>query len=199
MLALITQVTVADLISTHNDTLSCTELPLLAREVEGGELILEGHFARVNPHWKCISEGDAGLATFHGATGYISPNWYPSKYETGKVVPTWNYRRVEAYGTLMVHDDVDWLRDFVTRLTLHMERSQPRPWAVEDAPADFVSHQLRAIVGVEMRVRHLVGIDKLGQNRTEEDFTGAVTALSKGDPSQQELAREMAATKRERL
>ncbi len=195
MVALIEEVTVADLISTRDDTLNCTELPLLVN-ADGDKLILEGHFARVNPHWKSISLGDAALATFHGTTGYISPNWYPSKRDTGKVVPTWNYRRVEAYGTLVIHDDVDWLRDLVTRLTVHMERSQTRPWEVGDAPSDFISSQLRAIVGVEMHVERLVGIDKLGQNRTEEDFDGAVNALAQGNPSQQELSRQMAATKK---
>ena len=121
------------------------------------------------------------LAVFGGAQAYISPSWYATKAETHKVVPTWNYAVVHAHGRLRVLDDAAWLLDFVTRLTARHEAPMAQPWAVADAPADFVQQMLRAIVGIEIPVERLVGKWKISQNRSEADRSGVAAGLAAGD------------------
>jgi transcriptional regulator len=135
------------------------------------------HFARANPHWRSIEPETPGLAVVTGPEAYISPAWYASKAEHGRVVPTWNYSAVQFRGRVTVHDDPEWLREAVTRLTDLHEHTREKPWAVADAPASYVEKQLRAIVGVELSIESVEAKAKLSQNRSEEDQDGVIAGL----------------------
>jgi transcriptional regulator len=175
-----------------------THLPLILVE-EGGaaEPLLIGHVARGNPHWRRLAAAGRAVAVFTGPEAYVSPNWYASKAEHGKVVPTWNYEAVHAEGPVEVVEDAERLRDFVSRLTEAREAAQPRPWAVSDAPAAFVAGQLRGIVGVSLRVERLVGKRKLSQNRAPADRDGAIAGLgASGDGRDRDAAAAMEAAVR---
>jgi transcriptional regulator len=137
---------------------------------------LRGHVARANPLWR-VAAAQPVLALFQGPDTYVSPNWYPSKAATHKAVPTWNYVLVHAHGTLQAHDDADWLRGFLTQLTAKHEATQPKPWALSDAPEDFMQQMLRAIVGIEIPLSRLVGKIKVSQNRSAADRAGLVQGL----------------------
>ena len=128
------------------------------------------------------------MAIFAGPDAYISPSWYATKRETGKVVPTWNYVAVHAYGELVVHDDPVWSADLVRRLTDHHEAARDEPWSVDDAPADFVRAQLRAIVGIELPITRLEGKRKLSQNRPAADVAGVIAGLAAGSPTERAVA-----------
>jgi transcriptional regulator len=151
----------------------------------GGPGILRAHVARANPLWR-EARGDVdSLVVFQGAQGYVSPAWYPSKAEHGKVVPTWNYIMVQGRGRLRAVDDVAWLRAFVSRLTAHHENrrskeatAQPGPWAVTDAPPDYIETMLGAIVGIEIVLTSLVGKWKVSQNRPAADREGVARGLA---------------------
>lgn len=167
----------AHLVTPTAAGLVATPLPLLYDE-PGGALV--GHVARNNPHWSAVPTGDS-LAIFAGPQAYVSPNWYPSKAEHGRAVPTWNYEVVHVHGRLVVHDDVDWLRAHVTALTDAHEAAHAHPWQVTDAPAEFVAGQLRAIVGLELVITRVEGKAKLSQNRSAADRAGVIAALSASD------------------
>jgi transcriptional regulator len=170
--------------------LQADPLPLLLRDGPDG-LVLAGHVARANPAWTTPHDGEA-LAIFAGAQGYVSPNWYPSKAAHGKAVPTWNYAVVHAHGVLRWIDDAQWLRTFLSDLTGTHEAPQARPWQLSDAPEDFMTQTLRAIVGLELRVTRLEGKFKLSQNRTRPDLRGAIDGLEQqGDPAAAALAQAM--------
>ena len=149
---------------------------LLPRQGEQGTLI--GHVARANPVWRELGQGGEALVVFQGAQGYISPGWYPAKQEHGKVVPTWNYSTVQVRGPLKVHDTPDAVRAVVHALTTHHEAGQRAPWAMADAPADYIETMLGAIVMIEVPVVELVGKFKLGQNRGTADRVGTEAGLN---------------------
>ena len=138
---------------------------------------LLGHLAVANPQWQTAQPGALALAIVHGPQAYISPSWYESKARHGRVVPTWNYVSVHFTGPLTVHRDPEWLRDVVTRLTRRHEGSRPRPWAVTDAPPEYIDGQLRAIVGVELAIDTVEAKHKLSQNRSADDQAGALEGL----------------------
>ncbi len=138
---------------------------------------LRGHVARANPVWRDFSRDVEALTVFQGPQAYISPAWYQTKKETGKVVPTFNYIVVHAYGSLRIIEDEAWLRGLVERLTTRHESGRAEPWKVSDAPEDFIKTQLRAIVGIEMPVTRLVGKWKVSQNRPPLDREGVVRGL----------------------
>jgi transcriptional regulator len=138
---------------------------------------LRAHVARANSLWKELSSGTQPLAIFQGPQHYITPSWYQTKKDTGKVVPTWNYLVVHAYGPMRVIDDVQWLRKFVGALTDRFEAPRAQPWKVEDAPEDFIAAHLKAIVGIEMTVEKLLGKWKASQNRPAQDREGVVKGL----------------------
>ncbi len=138
---------------------------------------LRGHVARANPLWREFSRDVEALVIFQGPGTYVSPAWYPTKTETAKVVPTWNYVVVHAYGALRVIDDRAWLRDFVTKLTNRHEAGRPEPWKVTDAPDDYIDKQLAAIIGLELPITRLVGKWKMSQNRPVADRQGVVEGL----------------------
>jgi transcriptional regulator len=159
---------------------------------DGSPGVLRAHVARANPLWQ-TARGDADtLVVFQGPQGYVSPAWYPSKAEHGKVVPTWNYVMVQARGALRAIDDKAWLRAFVTRLTERHEGSRTAPWAVSDAPADYVETMLGAIVGIEIALSSLVGKWKVSQNRPAADREGVVAGLLR-EGGDAQLAREVQA------
>lgn len=152
--------------------LEANHLPMLLRDG-----VLRGHVARANPVWK---QGDgAALAIFLGPHAYVSPNWYPSKAETGKAVPTWNYITVHARGPIRWRQEPDWLRAHVTALSDAHEALRPEPWAVGDAPSSYVDALLRAIVGFELTIESLDGKYKLSQNRDEADRAGVREAFAR--------------------
>ena len=135
-----------------------------------------GHVARGNPLWR-EADGQSVLLLFQGPQAYVSPNWYPSKSQHGKAVPTWNYTMVQVRGTLRATQDPEWLRAFVTRLTERHEGGRAVPWHVSDAPPDYIDAMLKAIVGIEIEVTSVEGKFKLSQNRDAADRTGVVLGL----------------------
>jgi transcriptional regulator len=151
---------------------------------------LRAHVARANPVWREFSKEVEPLVIFQGAQSYITPSWYQTKKETGKVVPTFNYIVVHAYGTMRVFEDSAWLRKFVGGLTDRFEASRAQPWAMTDAPEDFIAMQLRAIVGIEIQLTRLIGKWKTSQNRSAADQEGVVAGLRESDDA---VARAMAA------
>jgi transcriptional regulator len=165
-----------------------TPLPLYIHENEGPHGTLYGHLARANPQWRTPVLGD-GLAIFMGPDAYVTPNWYAVKQETGKVVPTWNYVAVHAAGPVEFFEDPARLLEVVTRLTALHEGEHPRPWAVSDAPADFIQAQLRGIVGLRMPIARLEGKRKMSQNRSPADRAGVIEGLSTSErPSDRVVA-----------
>jgi transcriptional regulator len=142
---------------------------------------LRAHVARANPVWKEFSKDVDCLVIFQGPQVYITPSWYETKKETGKVVPTFNYIVVHAYGVMRAIEDAPWLRQFVGRLTDHFESPRDEPWSVTDAPEDFIATQLRAIVGIEIRLTRLLGKWKASQNRPAADRHGVVAGLRELD------------------
>jgi len=138
---------------------------------------LLGHIAIANEQWKTAMAGAQALAIVPGPQAYISPAWYESKARHGRVVPTWNYEAVHLTGTIAFHQDVEWLRGFVTRLTRLHEGGRDHPWAVTDAPGEYIDGQLKAIVGVELTITAIEAKQKLSQNRSELDRDGVVTGL----------------------
>jgi transcriptional regulator len=164
----------AMLVSSGADGLTADHVPL---EFDAATSTLRGHVARANPLWR-HAHGQAVLAVFRGPEAYVSPSWYPSKTEHHKVVPTWNYAVVHAHGTLQAVDDAPWLHTLVSRLTAHHEGARAQPWAVDDAPADYVQQMLRAIVGIQIPVDRLVGKWKISQNRSAADRDGVAAGLA---------------------
>ena len=158
-----------------------TPLPLYLVPDEGPYGTLYGHMARANDQWKTPVTGEA-LAIFAGPDFYVTPSWYATKQQTGKVVPTWNYIAVHAHGAPEFFDDPDRLRAAVTHLTDLHENARPDPWAVTDAPEDFIRSQLRGIVGLRMEITRLTAKRKLSQNRPEADRQGVRTGMEQ-DPA----------------
>jgi transcriptional regulator len=152
-------------------------LPLLLDETEGPHGVLYGHVSRANGLWKESVLGDA-LAIFMGPEAYVSPSWYPTKQQTGKVVPTWNYVAVHAYGPIEFFDEPGRLLGVVTRLTRLHEGRRAAPWAVGDAPADYIDAQLKGIVGFRMPISRLDAKRKMSQNRNAEDRAGVAAGLA---------------------
>jgi transcriptional regulator len=165
----------ATLVSAYGGALAANHLPMLAAPDRPDVLLC--HVARANALWTSVDEHTPVLAIFTGPDAYISPSYYPSKREHGRVVPTWNYVAVHAYGTLRVRDDADAVRRIVTLLTQAHERTRTPEWHVDDAPASYVDQQLGAIVGLELHVTQIVGKWKLGQNRVPADRDAVEAAL----------------------
>ena len=158
--------------------LQANPIPFLVEPGPQAHGTLRGHVARANPMWR-ETRGDVdALVVFQGAQSYVSPGWYPSKAEHGKVVPTWNYIVVQARGRLRAIDDAVWLRALVARLTDRFESPQARPWGIGDAPADYIETMLRAIVGIEIELTSLVGKWKVSQNQPAVNQASLLEALA---------------------
>jgi transcriptional regulator len=166
----------ATLVTTGPDGLVAGHIPFLLDPEPAPFGTLHGHLARGNPQGHSDSDGEA-LAIFLGPDAYVTPSYYATKRETGKVVPTWNYVAIHAYGTVEFFDDRERLRDVVTRLTQREETPRAEPWAVTDAPADFIDGMLQGIVGFALPITRLEGKWKMSQNRPAEDRAGVVTGL----------------------
>ncbi len=181
------------LLLTHGEQgLQASHLPLLLNTDEGPNGTLYGHFAKANPQWKELQNGAEALVIFAGADAYVSPGFYPSKAEHGKVVPTWNYVAVHAYGSAEVFTDADRLRSLVSALTDRHEAGRAQPWKVADAPADYIDGMLRAIVGFALPIQRLEGKRKLSQNRSTADIAGVREGLAASpDAHDQALAHLM--------
>lgn len=166
------------LITLGDQGLEANPIPFLLDVDASGQAVLRAHVARANPVWR-EARGDIDtLVVFQGPQAYISPNWYATKAENGKAVPTWNYITVQARGRLVVRDDVVWLRELVTRLTQrHEEATQAQPWALSDAPPDYIDAMLRAIVGIEIPLTSLQGKWKLSQNHPAVNREGVSKGL----------------------
>ena len=170
----------AQLVTAGGQGLQANPLPMLIDADTSPKGTLRGHLARGNDQVAALREGGEALVIFQGPQAYISPSWYPSKDMppgNGKVVPTWNYVAVHAWGTPRVIDDSEWLRRFVGDLTEVHERDRTPPWAVQDAPEDFIAGMLKAIVGIEIPIDRIEGKWKLSQNRPEPDRRGVVDGL----------------------
>lgn len=167
----------ADLITVTDSGIEATFLPLLFDPSRGEHGALLGHVARNNEQWKRPPIGDA-LVIAHGTNGYISPSYYATKAEHGRVVPTWNYLTLHVHGTFVAHDDPEWVGSLVQRLTEKHESGRERPWAVSDAPAEFIAGQLRAIVGVEVLIKRIEAKAKYSQNRSSADVDGVIAGLA---------------------
>jgi transcriptional regulator len=153
-------------------------IPLLLDAGAGEKGILRGHLARANPHWKLLAETGKALVVFQGPYSYVTPSWYETKKETGKVVPTWNYVIVQARGAVKMHEDAAWLRAHVGALSDAHEKGRATPWAVSDAPESFIDSQLKGIVGFEIEISNLEGKWKVSQNRPVPDRVGVAAGLT---------------------
>jgi transcriptional regulator len=172
----------AALVSSGSLGLYATHLPTVLKDDVANDApngVIECHLSRANPHWKDLAAGGEALMIFHGPDAYVTPNWYPSKAEHGKVVPTWNYAVVHAYGRPEVMQDMDWLRRHVGELSAQQEAGEARPWAVSDAPDRYVEVMLRGIVGFRFAVTRLEGKWKMSQNREMQDRAGVMSGLGR--------------------
>ncbi|MDD2876816.1 MAG: FMN-binding negative transcriptional regulator [Acidiphilium sp.] len=180
------------LISASAAGIEATHMPLIYHPEPAPSGRLIGHVARGNPQWKSLRDGATAMAIFQAHDFYVSPNWYATKRETGRVVPTWNYEAVHAYGQIEIVEDAARLHEIVDALTNRHEASQPRPWHVNDAPADYIASQLKGIVGVVMTITRVIGKRKLSQNRPEADRRGVATGLdAAGDTASAAVMRAM--------
>src|SRR5262245_14465811 len=175
--SLVRELPFAALVVATDEGLSVDHIPFLLDEGSGLFGVLRGHVARANPILKATRVDMDAVAIFQGPDHYITPSWYATKQETGKVVPTWNYVVVHAYGRPRFIDDEEWLRRHVQQLTQRHEGMRDAPWKVSDAPEEYVAKQVGRIVGVEMQIVRLLGKWKLGQNRPEADQRGMIDGL----------------------
>jgi len=165
------------LVTYYADGLDANHLPF-GLDKEGGPLgVLYAHVARANPVWQNVTDGDDVLVVFRAGDAYVSPNWYPSKQEFHKQLPTWNYVVAQAHGRIVVHDDERMVRGIVARLTRTHEATEPHPWTMSDSPRDFIDAMDKAVVGIEIHITRLIGKSKLGQNKEARDIRGAGQAL----------------------
>ncbi len=181
----------ATLVTLAGGELRASILPMLFNPADGPRGTLHGHLARPNPQWRDLSSEVEALAIFDGPDTYISPAFYEAKRLTGQVVPTWNYTTVQVHGTLISHPEPEWLLAHVTRLVERHEAGRVDPWSIDDAPAEYIAGQIRAIVGLELRISRIEAKRKLSQNRSAADVAGVIAGLSAGSPRDQAVADEM--------
>jgi transcriptional regulator len=199
LLAELCAVVPATLVTHGANGFRASILPMLFDPADGPTGILRGHLARGNPQWREIESsiaagGDGAgeaLAIFDGPDAYVSPAWYEEKRLTGKVVPTWNYVTIQAHGAITTIHDADWLIPHVGRLVARHEAGRDHPWALTDAPEDYIATQARAIVGLELRITRLEAKAKLSQNRSDADIAGAIDGLEAGTPRERDVAAAM--------
>ncbi|WP_297493212.1 FMN-binding negative transcriptional regulator [Acidocella sp.] len=186
LLAIMRAASLPILVSPTAAGLAITHMPL---HIAGPDRLI-GHVARANPHWQDFLPHAQSVAIFTAGDGYVSPSWYPTKAETGKVVPTWNYQAVHATGVLEVIDDPAALLAIVTTLTAQHESGRTKPWAVSDAPADYIAAQLKGIIGLVLHVTNLEGKVKLSQNKSMTDRLGVADGMTKENPALAEATRK---------
>jgi len=185
----------ATVITSGAEGLTANHIPLQLDPDRGEHGSLQGHVARNNPMWQEPGTGTESLVIFQSPDAYISPNWYPSKQEHHRVVPTWNYAVVHVYGDLIFHDDEKWLRAVIGKLTRHAERDQSKPWFMGQAPQDFLREQLANIIGIELRINRMIGKWKMSQNRDDADRHNVIANLRESDdPGKEWIAATIAGT-----
>lgn len=177
----------ATVVSQAPRGLQASHVPLILDRTQGPNGVLRGHFARANSHWRSLADGEV-LSIFHGPQAYITPSWYAAKKEHGRVVPTWDYLAVHAYGAARVFDDAKELRPLLEALTDQHEANRPAPWKVADAPDEYIDAAMQAIVGFELTLTRIEGIWKMSQNRPAADRAGAVEGLRSGSPMDRQVA-----------
>ena len=175
--ALIRERPLGVLVANGPGGLEATPLPFVLDEAAGSRGTLRAHLTRANPILAALAEGAECLVIFNGLDGYVTPDWYPSKRETGKAVPTWNYAAVHAWGKPRVVDDGGWLRRHLDALTTRHEGQRDAPWTIAEAPPDYVAAQIAAIVGIEIEIIRLEGKWKMSQNRNPADRDGVIAGL----------------------
>ncbi|MEM4084108.1 MAG: FMN-binding negative transcriptional regulator [Thermoplasmata archaeon] len=175
----INKISFGTIITSGSRGIMASHVPMLIDPSRGHLGMLFGHLARGNPQWKETFPESEGLAIFIGPNAYITPNWYFTKKETGRVVPTWNYISVQVRGTMTFIEDHDKVLDIVTRLINHHEQFSVIPWKVDDAPPDYIDEELNSIVGFEMKVSNIEGMRKLSQNKDKKDIEGVRIGLIK--------------------
>ncbi len=176
------------LITAGPGGLTANPLPFQVMAEPAPKGLLRCHLARANPQWHDIAAVEDCLVVFQGPQDYVTPSWYATKRETGKVVPTWNYATVHVWGRPQVMDDAAWIRRQIEDLTLAQESRRAAPWAVADAPADFTAAQIRAIVGIEIAITRIEGKWKMSQNRPMADRVGVVAGFREQGPEGEALA-----------
>ena len=169
------------LVCSTQSELEANHIPLYIVEGFDGNHLLKGHIARANPLWEKVEEGADVLVIFQGPQTYISPNWYPTKQEHGKVVPTWNYSTVHVNGEISFPTDKEWMLDMLNVLTNNMESAQKVPWQVPDAPDDYIQKMLNAIVGIEVEIKSWRSQWKMSQNQPEENQLGVLKGLESSE------------------
>jgi transcriptional regulator len=174
----IRQARIATLVTTGAQGLVASHIPMMVEPEPAPFGTLIGHVSRANPQWRDVVAGSESLVMFLGPNAYITPSWYATKKETGKVVPTWNYVAIHAYGTARFFEDPDRLLALVTKLTREHEAGREQPWAVSDAPADFIAGMLKGIVGIELPIARLEGKWKMSQNRPPVDRARVAAGLA---------------------
>lgn len=180
------------IVTVGSSGIMVSHAPMLLDPSKGKLGVLFGHLARGNPQWKGSAAGSEGVASFMGPDAYVSPTWYPTKKLNGEQVPTWNYIEVQVRGPVRFFEDPERLLAIVTSLSDHHEAGSEEPWGVPDAPADYISRQLKSIVGFEMQVSKIEGKWKLSQNRVKEDRQGVKLGLAKRNrPGDVPISREM--------
>lgn len=176
-IALIRACPLGALVTRGASGLDANHVPFELDIAADGKSVLRAHVARNNPVWQDVRNGDEVLVIFRASDAYISPNWYPSKHELHRQVPTWNYMVVHAHGTISIHDDERYVRGVVARLTRTHEASQSKPWKMTDSTPEFIDGMLKAIVGIEVKLSRLVGKHKLSQNKGQRDRESAAHAV----------------------
>jgi transcriptional regulator len=189
----------ATLITPVDGALHITHVPMMATPSDSGGWQLEAHLARGNPHHAVLAERPYTVAIFHGPQAYVSPGWYASKAEHGKVVPTWNYIIVHVHGRLEAIDDTVWLEDQVRRVTARNEDRRAVPWSVDDSPRDYFEGMLRGIVGVRLEVARMEGVWKMQQQRSDSDRAGLIAGFAaEADPAARAVGQVMSALEQSR-
>lgn len=197
LIAAIRSLRLGAFVVARDGALTAAHLPVIATETPDG-LILDAHVARGNPIWRAAGDGATALAVFQGPHAYVHPGWYPSKAEDGRVVPTWNYVAVHAHGRLSAAHDGDWLARHLDAITAQQEADQTRPWAVSDAPDDYIAGLRRGIVGLSLRVERLEGVWKMNQHHPDANRRGAIEGLGAGDDDARRVAAVMRDLEHER-
>jgi len=193
----IRDIQLATLVTAGTDGYRASHIPMIFKQ---GEMLLEGHVARANDHWRILTEPRVSLAVFLGPQTYISPSWYETKLEHGRVVPTWNYLAVHASGPLSAIDDKTWLVNHLNELTDMNEQHRERPWQMTDAPADFLKNLMEGIVGLQLKIEEIVGSWKMIQHRKQGDRLGTIAGLIRSaDEKNQMVAKTMQKLEAERL
>lgn len=190
------QARLATLVTLGDDGLDASHVPVVLDATTGPYGVIEGHLSRANPQWRSANPAAAALAIFTGPDAYITPSWYPAKQQTGRVVPTWNYVAVHAHGHMEFFDDSAQLLALVTRLTDRHEAGRPAPWAVSDAPDDYIQTLLKGVIGFRLRISRLEGKWKASQNRPSDDRAAVMQGLRESDtPMDAMMAKAMSEAK----